>query len=219
MRAFTQHTGRAVPVLRRDIDTDVLIRIERLIENPPDALGPFLFEAWRYLPDGAPDPGFALNQARYAGASILIAGPNFGCGSSREHAVWALDGQGIRCVIAPSFGDIFVQNCFQNGVLPVPLDEDTIAEVLAELENLDDPQLTVSLEACTVSIASGRRWSFAVADDRREALLRGLDEIGATLLLGEDIERFMRQDCDRRPWVHQHLGSSGAEGHNVGQNR
>jgi len=212
VRAFTEHTGRVVPILRRDIDTDVLIRIERLIENPPDALGPFLFEAWRYLPDGSPDPAFALNQERYAGASILVAGPNFGCGSSREHAVWALDGQGIRCVIAPSFGDIFVQNCFQNGVLPVALDEAAIAEVLAELEPLDDPLLTVSLEQCAVSAPSGRRWTFVVADDRREALLQGLDEIGATLLRSDDIERFMRDDRDRRPWVHHHSG-----GHNAGE--
>lgn len=206
MRSFTVHTGRVVPILRRDIDTDVLIRIERLIENPPDALGPFLFEVWRYLPDGAPDPAFALNQKRYAGASILLAGQNFGCGSSREHAVWALDGQGIRCVIAPSFGDIFVQNCYQNGVLPVALDEATIAEVLTELEHLDEPLLTVSLETCVVYSPSGRTWQFEVASDRRDALLRGLDEIGATLLRSDEIERFMRDDLDRRPWVHECVG-------------
>ena len=129
MEAFTVHSGRAAAVMRRDIDTDVLIRIERLIENPPDALGPFLFEAWRFRPDGSPDPDFPLNQPRVAGASILLAGPNFGCGSSREHAVWALQSFGIRCVIAPSFGDIFVQNCTQNGVLPVPLPESDLADL------------------------------------------------------------------------------------------
>jgi 3-isopropylmalate dehydrogenase len=203
MRPFTDHTGRAVPVMRRDIDTDVLIRIERLIENPPDALGPFLFEAWRYLPDGAPDPGFPLNQERYAGASVLIAGANFGCGSSREHAVWALDAQGIRCVIAPSFGDIFVQNCFQNGVLPVPLAEATINEILAEVEQTADTLLTVDLRDCTVRAGSGGEWSFSVADDRREALLQGLDEIGSTLLHEAEIDRFSREDSIRRPWVHR----------------
>ena len=203
MRPFTLHSGRVVPILRRDIDTDVLIRIERLIEHPPDALGPFLFEVWRYRTDGSPDPDFPLNHERYSGASILVAGENFGCGSSREHAVWALDAQGIRCVIAPSFGDIFVQNCFQNGLLPVALPEASIAEILASLERQAEPQLTVDLQQGEVRAANGERWPFVVASDRRAALLEGLDEIGSTLKRSVEIDRFSQSDRARRPWIYR----------------
>ena len=131
MRPFTTLAGTAVPVDRANVDTDVLIPINRLIGTPPAELGRFLFEPWRYLPDGAPDPEFPLNQPRFAGAEVLVAGENFGCGSSREHAVWALASFGIRCVVAPTFGDIFRQNCFQNGVLPVALPNDVVAALVA----------------------------------------------------------------------------------------
>ena len=134
MRAFNAVSGPAVPVDRANVDTDVLIPINRLIGTPPTELGRYLFEPWRFLPDGTPDPDFPLNAPRYAGASILVAGENFGCGSSREHAVWALDSFGIRCVVAPSFGDIFRQNCYQNGVLPIALDAGVVAALIEELD-------------------------------------------------------------------------------------
>lgn len=203
MRAFTSVTGRAAVVLRRDIDTDVLIRIERLIAFPPDELGPWLFEAWRYLPDGTPDPQFPLNDPRCAGARVLVAGENFGCGSSREHAVWALQAYGIDAVIAPSFGDIFTQNCYQNGVLPVPLaveDVEALSEALAEA---GDPVVTVDLHGCTVTGPDGRVFAFTVASDRRAALLEGLDDIGVTLRMVDIIDGFTERDREERPWIHQ----------------
>lgn len=203
MRAFTSVTGRAAVVMRRDIDTDVLIRIERLIEFPPDELGPWLFESWRYLPDGTPDPQFPLNDMRSAGARVLLAGENFGCGSSREHAVWALQAYGIDAVIAPSFGDIFTQNCYQNGVLPVPLEFEDVMALSEALAAAADPVLTVDLHGCTVTGPDGRVFHFTVAADRRAALLEGLDDIGVTLRMGEEIDRFTEHDRIERPWIQQ----------------
>src|SRR5919205_1213678 len=126
MQPFTKVGGPAAPLLRANVDTDLIIRIERLVGTRREELGPFAFEALRRRADGSEDPDFVLNRPEYRGAPILLAGPNFGCGSSREGAVWALMGAGIRCVIAPSFGDIFFSNCFQNGLLPVVLPEETV---------------------------------------------------------------------------------------------
>lgn len=203
MRAFTAVTGRAAAVLRRDIDTDVLIRIERLIAFPPDELGPWLFEAWRYLPDGTPDPQFPLNDPRCAGARMLLAGENFGCGSSREHAVWALQAYGIDAVIAPSFGDLFTQNCYQNGVLPVPLSADDVVALSEALATAADPVVTVDLNACTVTGPNGMVFPFTVAAERRAALLEGLDDIGVTLRMVDEIDAFTDRDRNERPWIHQ----------------
>ncbi len=202
MRPFSTHTGRGVPIMRKDIDTDVLIRIERLIGNPPDELGPFLFESWRFLADGTPDPSFELNQDRYAGATVLVAGQNFGCGSSREHAVWALDSYGFRAVIAPSFGDIFTQNCYQNGLVPVTLPAAEVDALAAEIGSVD-ALVTVDLVASTVTTPSGRVLAFELPADKRQALLGGLDEIGMTLQLGDDYAGFVAADQARRPWIYR----------------
>jgi 3-isopropylmalate dehydrogenase len=200
MRPFVRVDAVAVPVHRANIDTDVVIPIARIIDNPHDRLGPFVFDAWRYLPDGQPDPEFALNQPRYAGAEILVAGENFGCGSSREHAVWALASFGFRCVIAPSFGDIFRQNCFQNGVLPLTLSADAVAELVTELEHQPAPNMTVDLEAQQVVMPSGRTLAFDYDPQRRQALLEGLDDIGMTLKLVDGIRQFEHRDLVARPW-------------------
>jgi len=203
MKAFTSVSGRAAVVLRRDIDTDVLIRIERLIAFPPDELGPWLFESWRYLPDGTPDPEFPLNDPRCAGARVLIAGENFGCGSSREHAVWALQAYGIDAVIAPSFGDIFTQNCYQNGVLPVPLPAHAVTALAESLAAADEPQVTVDLVASAVIAPGGAVLAFSIPADRRAALLEGLDDIGVTLRMVASIDTFTERDRVERPWIHQ----------------
>jgi 3-isopropylmalate dehydrogenase len=200
MRPFAVLSGPAVPIDRANVDTDVLIPINRLIGTPPAALGQYLFEPWRFVAGGAPDPEFPLNQSRYAGARVLVAGENFGCGSSREHAVWALDSFGIRCVVAPSFGDIFRQNCFQNGVLPVALAADTVAALIDELRTSASPIVGVDLRSQTVTFPSGRVVEFSVDPERREALLRGLDDIGMTLTLCDQIEQFEAVDVQQRPW-------------------
>jgi 3-isopropylmalate dehydrogenase len=201
MTPFTSLTGVAVPVARANIDTDVLIPINRLIENPPTSLGPYLFEAWRYLPDGTLDPEFSLNQSRYAGAEILLTGENFGCGSSREHAVWATVAFGIRCVIAPSFGDIFRANCFQNGVLPLVLPTADVEDIIAELSDVaHSPTMTVDLVEQRVATPAGRTLRFEFDGERRQALLEGLDDIGMTLKLAPTIRAFEATDVEARPW-------------------
>ncbi|HSB88139.1 MAG TPA: 3-isopropylmalate dehydrogenase [Ilumatobacteraceae bacterium] len=202
MRPFTRIEAVAAPVHRPNIDTDVLIPISRLIEHRPDELGPFLFEPWRYLDDGRPDPHFSLNQERYEGAEVLVAGQNFGCGSSREHAVWALASFGIRCVIAPTFGDIFRQNCFQNGVLPLALPELDVAQLVDELA-ADTPVVTVDLVDQVVVFPSGRQVRFDFDAERRRALLDGLDDIGTTLTFSDEIRAFEADDLVTRPWSYR----------------
>jgi 3-isopropylmalate dehydrogenase len=203
MRRFTTLDSRAVPVARANVDTDTLIRIERLIEHPPDELGTFLFEPLRYLPDGRPDPAFPLNQERYAGAEILVAGANFGCGSSREHAVWALDAFGIRAIIAPSFGDIFQQNCLQNGLLTITLAPAEVERISAELADGAEPRMRVDLGAAQVVTPAGRTVAFEIEPERQRALLDGLDDIGATLGLDARIAEFEQHDETARPWKYR----------------
>jgi 3-isopropylmalate dehydrogenase len=201
VRPFTVLAGVAVPVQHSNIDTDVLIPINRLIDNAPDQLGPYWFEPWRYLADGTPDPSFALNWPRFAGAEILVTGENFGCGSSREHAVWATVAFGVRCVIAPSFGDIYRANCFQNGVLPLVLPADEVASISAELADADVPPImTVDLIEQRVTTPSGRSLSFEFDPERRQALVEGLDDIGMTLKLTDAITMFEATDVAARPW-------------------
>ncbi|MGF1649265.1 MAG: 3-isopropylmalate dehydratase small subunit [Hyphomicrobiaceae bacterium] len=202
---FRMVSGRAVPFLRDNVDTDVVIRIERLAELARDELGLFAFEALRYLPDGTPDPDCAFNQAAYQGAPILIAGENFGCGSSREGAVWAIQGLGIRTVIAPSFGPIFRNNCFENGVLPVELPKRDV-ETLAEIAKADpSAPITVDLDRCVVVPPNGTPVAFAIDRLKRDALLAGLDSLGLTLKRGAEIEAFQRADREARPWIYRGL--------------
>jgi 3-isopropylmalate dehydrogenase len=201
MTPFSVVSGVAVPVARANIDTDVLIPINRLIDNAPDQLGPYLFEPWRYRDDGTPDPGFTLNQPRYADAQVLVTGQNFGCGSSREHAVWATAAFGFRCVIAPSFGDIYRQNCLQNGVLPLALAAGEVERITSELadESLR-PMMTVDLVGQFVVTPAGRTITFDFDPERRRALLDGLDDIGMTLKLVPMIAAFEATDGQARPW-------------------
>ena len=161
MEKFTRVTGAAAPLMRINIDTEVVIPINRLIGHKRGELGRFCFEPWRYTGDGTENPEFVLNQARYRAAKILVAGDNFGCGSSREHAVWSLADFGFRCIIAPSFGDIFYWNCFQNGVLPIRLPEEQVKEIAAEIEAAEKPLVTVDLAAQTITTPSGLNIVFA----------------------------------------------------------
>lgn len=202
MDSFTVLTGVAAPLMRANIDTDTIIRIERMTGTTPQQMAPWAFESLRFGADGSEDPGFVLNQAPFREAPILLAGDNFGCGSSREGAVWALKYSGIRCVIAPGFGDIFYSNCFQNGVLPVVLPAAQV-ERLAEQCAGGNARVTVDLRQQVVVSPEGETMPFAIEAIRREALLEGLDDIGLTLKQDEAIAAFQVRDRTARPWVWQ----------------
>jgi 3-isopropylmalate/(R)-2-methylmalate dehydratase small subunit len=199
MEKFTTLEGIAAPLAAANVDTDTIIRIERCARTPKNEMGPWAFEPLRYLPDGAENPDFVLNQPRYRGASILVCGENFGCGSSREMAVWALAGMGVRCVIAPSFGEIFFNNCFQNGLLAVRLAGEAVARLQAFVEAT--PRLTVDLERQQVH-AGSEPIAFEIEPLRKRALIEGLDPIGVTLLREAGIAAWQARDRSRRPWVY-----------------
>ena len=201
MQPFTVLRGSAAPLPIDNVDTDVIVRIERLTSLSRDQLGPWAFESLRYRGDGSENPGFVLNQAPWREAPILVAGRNFGCGSSREGAVWALLARGIRCVIAESFGDIFHANCFQNGVLPVRLPADTLARVHAACA--PQARWEVDLRAQHIVMPDGAALAFEVDPLRRAALLEGLDDIGRTLQLRESIDAWQARDRAMRPWIWQ----------------
>ena len=181
MKPFRVHTGRVAPLYRANIDTDQIIPKQFLKRIERTGFGEFLFHDWRRKKDGSPDPDFVLNQPRYAGSSILIAGKNFGCGSSREHAVWALADFGFRAVIAPSFADIFANNSVKNGFLTVQLSEEHVSEVVAKAEKIPGYELTLDLENCRVTDGQEFSANFAMDEFARHCLLEGLDEIGLTL--------------------------------------
>jgi 3-isopropylmalate/(R)-2-methylmalate dehydratase small subunit len=204
MTPFTTLSAVAAPILRANVDTDLIIPIDRMVGNAVrGTLGRWCFRALRYLPDGSENPEFILNRPPYRGAEILITGPNFGCGSSREAAVWALQEMGIRAVVGSSFGDIFFNNCFQNGVLPVVLDEAVVRSLAAEVEASQGAgRVTVDLAEGVLVSPSGARHAFAVEPRRRTALLEGLDDIGLTLRRGDEIAAFQARDRERRPWIH-----------------
>jgi len=203
VRPFTSVTAKAAPLMRANIDTDQIIGITRLIDNKRGELGPWCLEALRYLPDGSENPEFAPNQPRYRGAEILVAAENFGCGSSREHAVWSLVDWGVRAVLAPSFGDIFYNNSFQNGLLPVRLPVEEVAAIAEELAACREPRIGVDLEQRTVTTPAGRRLRFEIEPERRAALLAGLDDIGMTLSERAAIEAFRAADEAARPWIYR----------------
>ncbi len=200
MRAFTLVVGAAAPLMRDNVDTDTIIRIERLTGTAKDELGPYAFEPLRYGPDGSENPGFVLNQPRFRGAPILVAGANFGCGSSREGAVWALMGMGVSCVIAASFGDIFQNNCFQNGLLPVCLPAAEVERLAAACAG-GNARVTVDLRRQVVVFPHGEEVAFDVEPIRKDAMLEGLDEIGLTMRHQAAIAAFQAQDRLARPWV------------------
>jgi 3-isopropylmalate/(R)-2-methylmalate dehydratase small subunit len=181
MKSFRQHTGLVAPLDRANVDTDQIIPKQFLKRIERTGFGEFLFFDWRYQADGTPNPEFILNEPRYQGASILVAGKNFGCGSSREHAPWALAEYGFRAIIATSFADIFANNCFKNGMLPVVLDEATVEEITRRTLNTQGYKLTIDLEQQTVSDESGLSAKFSVSEFQRYCLLEGLDDIALTL--------------------------------------
>jgi 3-isopropylmalate/(R)-2-methylmalate dehydratase small subunit len=190
---FRRHAGRVAALPRVNVDTDQLVPKQFLKRVERTGFGAVLFHDWRYRPDGTPDPAFELNRPEAAGATILLAGANFGCGSSREHAVWALAEYGFRAVLAASFADIFYANCCQNGLLAVRLAPEEMRELFARHARAGgDYYLVVDLEAQTVTDAHGFRAAFAIEPYRRELLLRGLDEIGRTLLYEERIAAYER---------------------------
>lgn len=192
MRAFTTHTGLAAVLDRDDVDTDQVIPKQFLKRITRTGYDDALFFDWRFLDDGSPNPEFELNQPAYEGASILIAGRNFGCGSSREHAPWALNDYGFRAIIAPSFADIFRNNCFQNGLLTITLDEAEVRGLMEKAAPGNDYRPTVDLEAQTISDAGGATIAFEIDDFRRHSLLNGLDDIGLTLQHEDKIAAYER---------------------------
>lgn len=203
MKPFNQHQGVAAPILRANIDTDTIIPSREMKRVSKQGLGEGLFASWRYLASASrtPNPDFVLNQPAYKNTSILLAGDNFGCGSSREHAVWALLEFGIRCIIAPGFGSIFFQNCIRNGILPICLEPGQIELIAAEIT--PDPQsqtLQVDLEAMNIVTPSGELLDFSIESSHREMLINGLDPIALTLKLEKDIHLYEQQDRTRHAW-------------------
>jgi 3-isopropylmalate/(R)-2-methylmalate dehydratase small subunit len=201
MDKFVVHQGIAAPLLRANIDTDAIIPSREMKRVSKVGLAAGLFAGWRYLDATArtPDPAFVLNQPSYAGASILLTGVNFGCGSSREHAVWALKEFGIRAIVAPSFGAIFHNNCVRNGVLPVVVEETAVRQLA---DQITQGPVTVDLERCVISSHAGSQYRFEVTPAQRQMLLEGLDPIGLTLKLGDQIATFQDQDRQERPWIY-----------------
>ena len=214
MKAFTQLDGLVAPMDRANVDTDLIIPKQFLKSIKRSGFGPNLFDELRYLDEGKPDadcsqrplnPDFPLNFPRYQGASILLARENFGCGSSREHAPWALEGFGIRAVIAPSFADIFRSNCFQNGLLPIALSAATVDGLFSAMYALEGYRLTVDLEQQIISTPAGDTIGFEVDAFRRDCLLKGLDDIGITLQSEGAIRAFETGHRERFPWVFETL--------------
>jgi 3-isopropylmalate/(R)-2-methylmalate dehydratase small subunit len=200
MEAFKTLTSLAAPLDRSNVDTDQIIPKQFLKRIERTGYGDFLFFDWRQTPEGEPVPEFVLNDPRFTGAQILVAGKNFGCGSSREHAAWALSDFGFRCVIAPTFADIFFSNAGKNGILLVKLSEEQVAELLQKAETTAGYKLTVSLEDQTVTDGQGFSASFEVDPFRRYCLLEGLDDIGLTLRYAAELDSFEKQH-DEAVWL------------------
>lgn len=200
MQPLTIVTGAAAVLPLANVDTDVIIRIERLTQGDQAAIGRYAFEALRYRPDGSDDPDFPLNRPGWRDAPILLAGPNFGCGSSREGAVVALAQNGIRVIVAHSFGDIFYSNCFQNGVLPIRLPEPEVLALMALSEAEREP-FTIDLTRRMVIDSAGGEHPFDIDPLRREGLLAGLDDVGLTLRDDAVIAAWQSTDRSRRPWA------------------
>jgi 3-isopropylmalate/(R)-2-methylmalate dehydratase small subunit len=194
LKPFTKHTGLVAPLDRANVDTDQIIPKQFLKRIERTGFGQFLFYDWRYLPDGELNPSFVLNEPRYQGASILVTDKNFGCGSSREHAPWALEEFGFRVIIAPSFADIFANNCFKNGMLPIAL---PVIEIMRRAQEVDGYKLTIDLQAQMVTDESGLSVSFVVPDFQRYCLLEGLDDIALTLKHEDAIRAYEARNENR----------------------
>ncbi|MFN3738300.1 3-isopropylmalate dehydratase small subunit [Hydrogenophaga sp.] len=210
MRAFTVHKGLVAPMDRENVDTDAIIPKQFLKSIRKTGFGPNLFDEWRYLDHGEPgqdptsrkpNPDFVLNQSRYQGASVLLARQNFGCGSSREHAPWAIEQYGFRALIAPSFADIFFNNCFKNGLLPIVLPEATVARLFDEVAAFPGYELTIDLERQVIVKPQGEEIPFDVQPFRKYCLLNGLDDIGLTLRHKDKIAAYESQRLATKPWL------------------
>ena len=210
MQKFTLHKGLVAPMDRENVDTDAIIPKQFLKSIRKTGFGPNLFDEWRYLDKGEPgqdpasrkpNPDFVLNQPRYAGASVLLARKNFGCGSSREHAPWAIDQYGFRSVIAPSFADIFFNNCFKNGLLPIVLPEATVGRLFDEVAAFPGYELTIDLERQVIVEPNGQEIPFDVQPFRKYCLLNGLDDIGLTLRHKDKIAQYEAQRLATKPWL------------------
>jgi 3-isopropylmalate/(R)-2-methylmalate dehydratase small subunit len=214
MQAFTVHQGLVAPIDRENVDTDAIMPKQFLKSIKRSGFGVNLFDEWRYLDHGEPgqdpatrkpNPEFVLNQPRYAGASVLLARKNFGCGSSREHAPWAIDQYGFRAILAPSFADIFFNNCFKSGLLPIVLPELQVARLFDEVAAFVGYRLTVDLERQVIVKPDGEELSFDVEPFRKQCLLGGLDDIGLTLRHADKIRSYESERLLRRPWLAQTL--------------
>ncbi len=210
MDPFTELTGLVAPLDRANVDTDAIIPKQFLKSIKRSGFGPYLFDEWRYLDHGEPgqdcsgrplNPDFVLNQERYRGARILLARTNFGCGSSREHAPWALLDYGFRVIIAPSFADIFYNNCFKNGVLPIILADQAVDRLFREVEARPDYSLAVDLPAQNVTMPTGEVLAFDIDAFRKHCLVNGLDEIGLTLQHADEIRAFEERRRAEAPWL------------------
>ena len=210
MKAFTQHQGLVGPMDRANVDTDMIIPKQFLKSIKRSGFGPNLFDELRYMDEGQPgqdcsqrplNPDFPLNLLRYNGATILLARKNFGCGSSREHAPWALEDYGFRAVIAPSYADIFYNNCFKNGLLPVVLSEQQLDVLFAEMYADEGYQLTIDLVEQTVVRPNGESFEFDIDQFRKDCLIQGLDEIGLTLQSAQKIKDYEKARAEQQPWV------------------
>ena len=210
MQKFTVHQGLVAPMDRENVDTDAIIPKQFLKSIKKTGFGPNLFDEWRYLDKGEPgmdpasrkpNPDFVLNQPRYAGASVLIARKNFGCGSSREHAPWALQQYGFRAILAPSFADIFFNNCFKNGVLPIVLPDNVIAKLFDEVAAFPGYELTVDLERQVIVKPDGTEIAFDVQPFRKYCLLNGFDDIGLTLRQQDKIKAYEANRLAAKPWL------------------
>lgn len=210
MKAFTVLDGLVVPLDRADVDTDALIPKQFMKSIARTGFGDNLFDSWRYLDPGepgkprsarTPDPDFVLNRPRYQGAQILLARNNFGCGSSREHALWALVDYGIRAIVAPGFADIFFNNCFKNGVLPVRLPADDVDALFAAVDAAEGYRMTVDLHAQHIRLPDGRLLDFDIDPFRRQCLLEGLDDIALTLRRADDIRQYEARRRQQEPWL------------------
>jgi 3-isopropylmalate/(R)-2-methylmalate dehydratase small subunit len=201
---FTSLSAIAAPIMRSNVDTDMIIRIERLVgTSVRGTLGKWAFGSLRYLSDGSENPEFILNREPYRRAEILITGPNFGCNSSREGAVWSLQEMGIRAIIGSSFGDIFFANCFQNGILPIVIDKAIVDGLAAEVEHSQGAgRISVDLKQQTITSPSGKQHRFEIDPRRRQGLLQGLDEVALTLQRDAEIRAFQASDRIERPWIH-----------------
>jgi 3-isopropylmalate/(R)-2-methylmalate dehydratase small subunit len=214
MKSFEIHSGVVAPLDRDNVDTDAIIPKQFLKSIKRSGFGPHLFDEWRYLDPGEagqdpstrrPNPDFVLNQNRYQGASILLARQNFGCGSSREHAPWAIEQYGFRALIAPSFADIFFNNCFKNGLLPIQLSASQVSKLFDEVNAFVGYRLTIDLPRQVIIKPDGTEWPFEVEPFRKQCLLGGLDDIALTLRHSDQIRAFEAERLNKNPWLANHI--------------